>query len=244
MEIDVKKEVRGLQKGKLVSGIVYPEIFDLKKSDSVLDVGCGVGPQAIIWKGRYKEILGVDVTQERLDIADAIMPSFGVRNFKTLRANVEQMPLPDKSFDKVLAIDVIEHVEHPEKFLKELSRVLKDDGQLLITFPAMHDKYLHLGSWFLRNVLRRKNEKKKRDGWHPHVHQYDYNVREWQGIFKDTGWKLIRSRATTMVPPFHYFGLPRFWFSNKIIHLIDRGFCVLPVAKYYGQSVVAVYKKN
>ncbi len=232
-----------MKRGKLLSAIVYPEFFGIEKTDRVLNLGCGIGPQAIIYKDQYMEMVGVDINKERLELADKIMDVLGIQNFQTLHSNVEDIALPDKSFDKVIAIDIVEHVINPDKFLQEARRLLKDNGLFLITFPAMHDKFVDACSFVGRKILRRKSKKELVEGWDPDEHQYDYSVKEWFEMIEGNGFYVEKSRASTIFPPLHYYGVPKFWFKNKIIHRIDRFFCELPIFKNYGQAVVCICKK-
>jgi len=64
-----------------------------------------------------------------LDIVDC--PN--MKNFK--KGDAQNMPFDDNFFDTVVAGEVIEHLENPEKFLNEARRVLKDDGIIIITTP-------------------------------------------------------------------------------------------------------------
>src|SRR3990167_10834283 len=95
-------------KGKLLSGIIYPEFFPLTEQDIVLNVGCGDGVQAVIYGGSFKSMLGVDINQDRLATARQLADYYGIKNFSTLNANAENIPLQEK-FDKIIAIDIIEH---------------------------------------------------------------------------------------------------------------------------------------
>jgi SAM-dependent methyltransferase len=50
-------------------------------------------------------------------------------------------PFPDESFDSVVCNQVLEHVFTPDQFVLEISRVLKDDGALLLTVPFVWDEH-------------------------------------------------------------------------------------------------------
>ncbi|MEK7499663.1 MAG: class I SAM-dependent methyltransferase [Patescibacteria group bacterium] len=56
-------------------------------------------------------------------------------------SDIQNMPLPNESFDTVLSAEVLEHVPDPEKALREIIRVLKPGGKLVITIP--HLMYMH-----------------------------------------------------------------------------------------------------
>lgn len=230
-------------KGKLLSSRIYPEFFSFKTDDRVVNIGCGQGPQAIIYSGKYKEMVGIDINEKKLEKSKKAMIIYGVKNYTTLCANVEAIPLPNNSFDKAIAIDIIEHVQNPNKLCLEISRLLKESGELLITFPAMHDKFLDFISMVGRFILRR-NKKAPSAEWNPDAHNQAYPLKEWIAIVESCGFKFYKSRASTLFPPLHYYGVPRFWYSNNIIHKIDSFFCKMPVLKNYGQALVCIFIKS
>jgi glycosyltransferase involved in cell wall biosynthesis/ubiquinone/menaquinone biosynthesis C-methylase UbiE len=245
----MKKIFIGLQqpeikfkKGKLLSGIIYPEFFPINKKESVLNVGCGDGVQALTYKDSFKKMVGVDINQKSLETAVKLRDYYNIDNFEVVEANIESIPL-DEKFDKVIAIDSIEHVVNPDKMVNEINRLLEDNGKLLVTFPAMHDKWENLFRFIGRRILRRKGKTVYKEGWDPNQHQYNYKLKKWISIIEANGFEFIDSRASTLFPPLHYLGIPRFWFSNKFIHTVDNYFCKLPVIKNYGQSLVCVFKK-
>lgn len=231
------------KEGKLKSGIVYPEIFPLSQNEIVLNVGCGDGVQAITYQNHFKKMVGVDIDAPSLKTAQEVAQYYKIDNLELIEANVESIPLSEQ-FDKALAIDIVEHVIHPDLLTKEIHRLLKDSGELLITFPAMHDKWEHLFQFIGRKILKRKSKTVYKEGWDPREHQYNYSLKKWISILEDNGFVLTKSRASTLFPPLHYLGLPRFWFTNKFIHIIDRFFCQLPVFKNYGQALICVFKKK
>lgn len=229
--------------GKLLSSRVYPEFFNIANNESVVNIGCGNGPQAIMYADKYKEMAGIDINQERIDRSIKIMERFEIKNYKPKYGNVEELDFSDNHFEKALAIDIVEHVQDPRKMCKEINRVLKDGGEMLMTFPAMHDKFVDFASWIGR-VFFRKKRKEKRSGWNPDDHNNEYDIKKWIEIVEDCGFKLKRSRATTMFPPLHLYGLKRFWYSNEIVHRIDSFFCKLFMIKNGGQTLLCVFVKE
>ena len=227
--------------GKILSSRVYPEFFSLGKGDRVLNVGCGEGPQLAVYAGQFKSMVGVDIVPARLTGFRRFAEVLGIAGVETLASNVEEIFLPDASFDSVLAIDIIEHVEHPEKFAAELFRLLKPGGKMLITFPTMHDKFVD-GLSAARRLFGGK-KKEHKEGWHPDDHQHEYPIKEWRRIVQAAGFKFNRSRATTMFPPLHLYGVPRFWFSFNPLHTVDRTVASLPGILNLGQTVMAEFVK-
>lgn len=230
-------------RGKLLSGRIYPEFFPIDKEETVLNIGCGDGVQAVIYGGNFKKMVGVDINQSRLEVAKQLALAHGFNNFEAVLSNAEEMPL-DERFDKIIAIDIIEHVINPTKVISEIFRLLKNDGSLLITFPVLHDKWENFFRFVGRKILRRKGKTVRREGWDPDAHQYDYKLKDWFGLMDKGNFSRVGYRATTMFPPLHYLGFPRFWFSNDFIHVIDSFFCHLPVFRDFGQSAVCIFKKK
>ena len=212
--------------------------------DRVVNLGCGEGPQAVVYRGQYSEMVGVEINESRLARAVETLRDLGVDNFTPLHANVERTPLPDGSFDKVLAVDIIEHVEHPEVLCGEARRLLKKGGELLITYPAMHDKFADMVLWVGRRLLRRRAKEPESDAWNPDEHNQAHPLREWVALTEDAGFTLVRSRATTMFPPLHRYGVPRFWFSIGWVHRLDSFLARRRLLRGYGQTLMCVFKKR
>lgn len=230
------------KKGKLISGIIYPEFFPIKATETVLNIGCGDGVQAVVYKGNFKKMVGIDINESRLEIARQLTKQAGIPQFEAMAGNVERINLHEQ-FDKAIAVDIIEHVLHPDVMLGEVHRLLKNDGQLLITFPVMHDRWIDLFRFVGRKILRRQGSVPK-NGWDPDAHEHDYPVKKWISIVEQNGFTLVKSRASTLWPPLHFLGWPRFWFSNQLIHAIDNFFCGLPAIKNYGQALVCIFDRK
>ena len=229
--------------GKIVSSRVYPEVFPLNADCNILNIGCGYGPQAIVYGGQYQQMVGIDIMFDRLVTARDLHEQYP---YDTLCGNVEELPFASDTFDSAIAIDIIEHVRDPQALCHEIHRVLKPQTQVLISFPAMHDKYTGMISWVARNILRRKSKgtfQDKSDEWSPDAHNQDFSVDEWMQLIEGCGFKTIKTVATTLFPPLHLYGIPRFWFQNEFIHSIDAFFSRQPFLARYGQSLLGVFEK-
>ncbi|MEO1286713.1 MAG: class I SAM-dependent methyltransferase [Chloroflexota bacterium] len=231
--------------GKVLSGRVYPEFFPFASSDTVLNIGSGYGPQAIAYGGHFKQMVGVDITLQRLQHSRILSQTETMGNYIPIMGNVEQLPFPEAYFDKAIAIDIIEHVQSPKAMCGEIRRILKERGRVLITFPTMHDRYTEAISWISRNILRRKSKGTFHDAtteWHPDHHNQEFRIDEWLALVEDCGFRAISSRATTLFPPLHLYGVPRFWFSNEFIHRIDSNLSKSAFLKNYGQGLMVIFE--
>lgn len=101
---------------------------------TILDVGCGNGLYTLKLTDSAKKAVGIDTRHEALREASKNKASLG-GDTEFVRALAENLPFPDRSFDIVLAIEVLEHVRSEERAIEEASRVLKDGGWLVVYVP-------------------------------------------------------------------------------------------------------------
>jgi hypothetical protein len=142
-----------------------------------------------------------------------------------------------------MSIDISQHVEHLERLCSEAHRLLRDGGSLLITFPAIHHRFTETMSFIKRTALRRQKSPET-TGWNPDHRNHARSISEWQATVSESGFRLVKSQATTLFPPRHRYGVPRFWFSNDLIHSVDRRLASLPGLQRFGQALMCVYTKS
>ena len=101
--------------------------------NNLLDVGCGTGNLLKLISTKYDvQIAGVDLTPKMLNIARIKLGD----EAELKVADSEKLPFEDNKFDMAICTDSFHHYPHPEKVLKEIGRVLEQDGMLLIADPA------------------------------------------------------------------------------------------------------------
>lgn len=105
----------------------------LKKSDVILDLGCGLARDIITASRRVKKAIGVDIDQNQLDVAVSEAKRMKLSNlrFLTLDAN-NRLPFKNESFDKIIASDILEHLDRRDYAIGEIKRVLKNKGLLFL----------------------------------------------------------------------------------------------------------------
>ncbi|MFI5251988.1 MAG: class I SAM-dependent methyltransferase [Bacteroidota bacterium] len=91
-----------------------------------LDFGCGNKPYYPIFKSSIEKYIGADVTQNLDQSVDILIGDDGI------------LPLDNESVETVLSTQVLEHVKEPQRYLQELSRVLKPGGKLILTCPQSY----------------------------------------------------------------------------------------------------------
>jgi SAM-dependent methyltransferase len=108
----------------------------LRPTDVVLDVGCANGAHTLASAPRCKRIFGFDHDPVQLHVARHQAVRRGFRNVQLFAWDItERFPFPDRHFDVVLFLDVIEHLDPRVAVLREIRRVLKDEGRLLVSGP-------------------------------------------------------------------------------------------------------------
>lgn len=99
----------------------------------VLDVGCGAGYGADLIASKASEVIGMDICEEAIDYAKQ---QYKRENVKFCVGDATHLNfLKDKEFDVVVSFEVIEHITAYFQYLKEIRRVLKDNGILIISTP-------------------------------------------------------------------------------------------------------------
>ena len=73
-----------------------------------------------------------------MDTAKSGLQLVRERGLDTLYASALELPIEDNSVDLVLCLDLIEHVKEDDKIVKEISRVLKKDGKVILTTPMQN----------------------------------------------------------------------------------------------------------
>jgi len=107
----------------------YERIVANSNSGKTLEIGGGTG--------NLKEYLPSVITTD-------IVPS----PWLDYVCDAQNLPFDDNSFDNIVAIDVLHHIERPVKFFKEASRVLKKNGKIILIDPAITPL-----SWFFYNFI-------------------------------------------------------------------------------------------
>jgi ubiquinone/menaquinone biosynthesis C-methylase UbiE len=146
---------------------------NFKDGEKILDIGCSWG-RIIIGIKKYfpnDEIIGTDIIESVLGVAKKICKKeLGKlnKNISFIRAAAEDLKLfPDESFDRVIAVRVMQYVANPKNALKEFKRVTKKGGRVVVVLPNKLNPrqilYYHtklytpseVKNWFLENKFKR-----------------------------------------------------------------------------------------
>jgi arsenite methyltransferase len=111
-------------------------VADLHEGETVLDLGSGAGADVLISARRVGptgQAIGLDMTDEMLELARKSAADAGVENVKFVKGYLEDMPLPDASVDVVISNCVINLSGDKPKVLREAARVLRPGGRFAVS---------------------------------------------------------------------------------------------------------------
>ncbi len=105
----------------------------------VLECGCGPGAVTfeIAKKVKKGNVIGIDINSNQIDSNNKKVDESDINNLQFEVANILDLPYSDNSFDIVYMQALIIHIKNPINAIKEVQRVLKNDGVILIREPIM-----------------------------------------------------------------------------------------------------------
>lgn len=108
----------------------------IEKKDVVLDLGCGNGQNSIKAAKIAKRVIGMDLDNKSLELAKETSKNLKIKNIFFQKVNLEEkLQFKNDMFDKILLLDVLEHLYKRDQILVEVHRILKKKGLLLLAVP-------------------------------------------------------------------------------------------------------------
>ena len=117
-------------------------LLEIKNGERVLDIGCGGGRHS--WEVCKKAsclVYGLDIDVGELNNAKEMLQALDRQGesqgkWILIKGDTMSLPFKDASFDKIICSEVLEHVPDDEQGVREMVRVLKDDGVIAISVPT------------------------------------------------------------------------------------------------------------
>lgn len=120
------------------------------RDGATLDLGCGRGDHFPYAHGA--SYVGIDKSEESLSDLRRRFPEF-----KAIKADVFSLPFEDATFDSIVSVYVLEHIRDIESCLREVDRVLKQNGEFIVVVPTWEGFLFKLG----REITIKRHMQKK-----------------------------------------------------------------------------------
>lgn len=181
--------------------------FSKMARGKLLDFGCGSGFFA-------KAMAENGWIASAIDVSDSSKQYFAKsKNPKFFSGTLKEAGFSKKTFDLIVAWHVFEHLKQPEKELKELGKILKDDGILMISVPNIDSVSFNLfkANWFHFDIPR---------------HLIHYSPNSLKKLLEENGF--VVEKANHLSFEFNFFGVLQsiynaLGFEYNLWHSIIKG---------------------
>ena len=209
-ELDEPKTIVGCVRA--IGVVDHMEIMRLKKTDKVIDVGCGTGR----FLGPFSKAHGIG-----LDLTENMLKEAKVYGMPLVRADAAHLPFKDGSFDVVHSTGLL-GIVRSKKILAEAARITKKEGRTFISFAATASISGLVTLFFMKF------------GYNPSLLDYWYTKKEIREMFPDD-MKIKNIRRLGFEPPFQriYKNIESELLS-KLFLFLEKNLRDKPLFKYFG----------
>ncbi len=167
----------------------------------LLDFGCGFGVESMLLAPHFRQITAIDINERKISVFKKLLSQTGIKNVRPLLADGQNLPFAKNGFDFVFCNESLSHVSHINKALKEIKRVLRPDGQIVVADTKRWNPY---GLW-MRYI--------KRD-----FEENYFNIWTMKKLLSEAGYKNIRRVKYITAPrdPFRRWSR-QLWFILRFI---------------------------
>lgn len=188
------------------------EELNPRQDEKIVDLGCGTGYYLFLLSslGVKLQLTGFDYDEKALDEAGT---SLSKRDIEFVSGDLHKMPFKDSSFDKAVASEVLEHVKDDGKVLKEIYRILKPNGVLVISVPSQnYPLFWDPINWILQHLFHTHIKSGFFSGfWSGHLRLY--NLGELKRKFESVGFAVEEAEELT------FWCLP---FNHYLVNVVAR----------------------
>ncbi len=164
------------------------ELFNLPENKYTLDICSRTGNGSLYFWERKKisKVICADVTKKMQEICASNLKKYPI-DFSTKHLSSYPLPFKNNKFETILSFETIEHLPNPEKFVKELHRILKPGGHLVLTMPNILWEPIH---WIAAIFNIHHSEG-------PHRFIRHKKVKKW---LKENHFKILKQKTFILIP--------------------------------------------
>jgi ubiquinone/menaquinone biosynthesis C-methylase UbiE len=193
---------------------------EMKNKESYLDVACGFGRITIPVSEVFKKSFGLDSSSKMIKL-------FKSKNIKLMKSDATEISFPDKKFDFITCFRFVMNFEKKDriKILKEINRVLKDDGIFVCN--------LHINRYSVRGLMtciRNIFTKQK---------QPNLSYLQIRNNLGESGFKIIKLYGIKILPYYNNYII----FDYKNLFGVEKKLSEYPT-KFFADGYVIVCKKK
>lgn len=185
--------------------------LELKDGLKILDLGCGDGFYLHLLSelGNY-ELTAIDNNPKAIKLAKKYLGKKPSEKINFILGDVNKLPFKSSQFDRIIASELLEHLDEERKVLKEWLRVLKKGGILVVTVPAKNYPFFWDPiNWLLERLFKTHIKSGFWSGiWNEHGRLYTPD--SVKKVVQLAGFKDIR------IQPLTHYCLP---FNHHILYL-------------------------
>lgn len=211
------------------------EYLDPKEGERILDIACGGGQLSLKIAEYGCEVYGCDIAEDSIESAKRLAELEGIGcSFRV--GDAEDLPYTDGYFDKIVCSSSLEHFKNDVKALKEMNRVLKLNGCVVLTadsltYPISDElKEMHRTVAYVVNYYTRETLKEKFETAGFEMHRNEYLLNSYiTSLFFNFGIKRRWSgKSWTMAS---FIAYPLCLVSDSFFGTKDKGYTLVVEAK-------------
>lgn len=135
--------------------------YDLEDQGMCLEIGCANGFNSCLLSDKSKHIVATDLFRKDIKThsqgmatASGLFKLMGADNCMALSCSGEDLPFLDGSFDTVLSFNTLEHIPEKAKAVKEMNRVLKRGGLVIVVVPNFFERIFYPFVFYKYMIMR------------------------------------------------------------------------------------------
>ncbi len=163
---------------------------------TILDVGCssGILTAEVANTLPKSKVIGLDSYKKAIEFAKGKYPKISF-----IAADAHKIPMKNKTVDILICTETLEHVVDPKEVLVEMKRVLKKDGQAIISMDS--------GSLLFRTIWYLWTKSKGKVWENAHLHEFTAKLLE--DLIKETGFKIKKKEISHLGMAITFLAVPK-----------------------------------